>query len=530
MTNKTLISILLTFLLGSILAVVVILTSYYKGNRSSWLNTTINNFSSDHHDLAIELKKFTKLLDVFYVFHQFIPSQIPTYSLNIDPDDYLKLNDNLPKGDFSLTSQYKKFVSAQFSNNQELIDAQVRYRGDNANHWLFAKKSWRIKFDQIFENQKAINLILPEDRYFFIEPWAAHIAKKLDLTTPELNFVNLKVNGQLHGVYLKSEQWGEEFLNNHDLPTDANLYGEAEFEKAIPNLYADVSNFKKYTSNSLKPKQAKDDLKQLLDLLNHSSDQQFYDQIENLIDLDNFINWQAQSTLVFSHSQKISHNLIIYHNPKLNKFQFFPWNVAMADEEPVNPDINYNPLMTRVLKKPEYMFKRNQVLWQYIKDQKNLDEDLKYFDNLYQTTRGSFYRDSLKIFPNLDFDLNVKKHRKRIIAAQSKIKDLLNDSQIETKLESVNLTTFQLTVTSQGFSSVKFDSIDPQPVRVLQGGHQVDLEQVLIHTNRDVQNLSQPFLLIPTKKQYTLVFNQPVNQDQISISFKNAITDKIINH
>jgi len=356
------------------------------------------------------------------------------------------------------------------------------------------------------------------------------MGKKLGLISPQFSFVNLKVNGQLQGVYLKSEHWGKTFLANHELSPDADLYGEAEFIKGVSNLYSDVKYFQKYTFDPKKPEDDVSNFKTLLEILNQPSDEEFFNQIPDIIDMDNFLHWQAQSTLAFSHSQKYSHNLIAYFNPEINKFQFIPWNVAMADKEPVYPDINYNPLMVRILKNPEYMLKRNQIIWQYVSNPENLTDDLQYFDDLYQSTRGSFYRDSLKIFPNLDFDLTVKKHRKRIITAQNRIKELLNDAQAETKLEPINNTTYNFTVISQGFSSLKIDSINPQPIKILEAGNQISLKQTLIHTHRNTQTQKDPFLLIPTEKNFTLIFDKSYNQEEISINLKNAITEKIIDY
>jgi len=535
-----------------------ILFFYYKGDRNSYLNTAINNFSKNNPQLSINLKKATKALDVLYIFHQLIPSDIPTYTLTIKGNDLLRLNTNLPEND-RLTAEYKKYIPAQFSYQGKTWNVKVRYRGDNPNHWRFSKKSWRVKFKNYFEGQEAINLILPEDRYFFIEPWISRMGKKLGLVTPEFSLVNLVVNGQ-SGAYLKSEQWGEAFLKNHGLSEKADLYGEAEFDKPVSNLYTDVSNFKKYTFNPDNPQDDFSNLQALLDLINHTSDQEFFDQLPQLVDIDNFLLWQAQSALGFSHSQKRSHNLVTYFNPDINKFQFIPWNVSMADIHPDNPDYDYNPLMTRVLFNPDYMFKRNLILWQYISNQDNLIDDLDYYDQLYQSSRGDFYRDSQKIFPNLDFDLRVRKYRKRIVAAQQKIKQLLNDARAQIKIEQ----NFQLessvlaylVIESQGFSSLQIKKISLDldktanlslikdtnqnqrldvndqnlgSFNLLRNNHYfLEPDHILIHTQRELGLPQQPFQLKPTQQGFFITasnFNQATN---IQTELINAITQEPI--
>ncbi len=538
-----------------------ILIFYYKGDRNSFLNRTINNFSAAHPEVAINLKKGTKTLDVFYLFHQLIPDQIPTYSLFVKGNDLIKLNANLPKSG-SLTEEYKKSVPAEFVYQGKAYKVKVRYRGDNPNHWLFAKKSWRIKFNDEFEGQKSINLILPEDRYFFIEAWISRMGQKLGLVTPELSFVKLTINGLSQGVYQKSEQWSSTFLANHGLSEDADLYGENDFDEPTPDLYVDVSNFKKYTFDSSRPEEDVSKLAALLDLLHDASDQEFSEEIPDLVDMDNFLSWQAQATLAFSHSQKKSHNLIAYFNPEINKFQFIPWNVAMADEPPVYPDINYNPLMTRVLKSPDYMFKRNQILWEYISHQDNLVDDLDYFDGLYQTTRGAFYRDSIKIFPNFDFDLTVKKHRRRIVMAQNRIKELLNDVQAKTF---VNLNPdFEpsalayIEIETRGFASLGLSQIilkinqtpvtfslikdvnnnrkidqEDEPIGrfVIENlPNSINPENILIHTHRNIQEYGQPFLLEPTKQGFFITSDQFVIISQIDVLLNNAITKQPVKY
>ena len=533
---------------------------YYQGDRASLLNTTINNFSKKNPQLSINLKKATKALDVLYLFHQFIPSSIPDYSLTIKGQDLSFLNNNLPTND-RLTQEFKKYVPAKFGFNGLTWNAKVRFRGDNPNHWRFSKKSWRVKFNKHFENQEAINLILPEDRYFFIEAWISRMAKKLDLVTPELSLVNVRINGQ-SGVYLKSEQWGEVFLKNHGLPEKADLYGEADFDKPLVSLYDDVSNFKKYTFDPSRPQDDAANLKALLDLINHPDDEYFFTQLPLIVDMDNFLLWQAHSALAFSHSQKRSHNLVTYFNPNLQKFQFIPWNVAMVDTQPDNPDYDYNPLMTRVLLNPDYMFKRNQILWQYVSNQENLKDDLEYYDQLYQSSRGDFYRDSIKIFPNLDFDLRVKKYRNRIIAAQKQILNLLNDAraQINTQLRPDHSSVIaNFSIKSQGYSSLKLNKVmlnmnqsqsaDLFLVSDSNQNQQLDINDqslgrfsnqenhfslepsnVLIHTQRRLGEPKKPFQLNSLTQHFFITNpnNHKVEIDSINLEIINAITDELI--
>ncbi len=560
--KRRLFLLILIFLLAGIFLVFLALVLYFKGNRSNFINRQINDFSANHPELVLFFRKVINISDVFYLFYQFVPSSIPTYSLEIDPRDLKELNENLPPPGAKLTSEYKKEIPAEFSYKGKIYKAEVRYRGDNPNHWRFEKKSWRINFKkELFEKRKSINLILPEDRHFFVEAWVNHIAEKLNLKVPDYCFVNLKINGKLHGVYLMSEQWGEEFLEKKQVAPESNLYGENDFYEPVANLYEDIRFFKKYTSEIKGVKNEYTDLSFLLDYLHNLPDEEFYRKIDNLIDMDNFYRWQAHSTLVFSRSQRISHNLILFFNREKGRFEFIPWNVAMADEEPSYPDINYNPLMTRILKNPEFMFERNQTLWNYIKNQEALNEDLAFYDNIYKKTKGSFYKDHLKLFSNIEFDFNVAKYRRRIIKAQEEIRKLLDDCRssvwvwLTPSFERKTKAYFE--IESRGFASIelkkmKITSLNKIPSEVslyedINGNKKFDKEdikignfrreeeeelfeysllpeEVFVHTDRDVQDFGKEFLLKPARKGFFVVSEDNFELKDFKFELGNAFS------
>ena len=95
------------------------------------------------------------------------------------------MEDSLPiSGDLvfgALSEDNKSYVTAEFidpkTNYQSKI--KIRYRGITYNNWQAEKKSLRLKFskDDLFQGMSGLNLIIPEDRGYFLEPLNIYRAK-----------------------------------------------------------------------------------------------------------------------------------------------------------------------------------------------------------------------------------------------------------------------------------------------------------------------------------------------------------------
>lgn len=373
-----------------------------------------------------------KIRDWPYVFYRFQKHKIPVYNIIIDPvkvaeldEYYLKEKDN-----YNRQTIYKKAVF--IGDDGQKYDAKVTYRGDQEVHLIFPKKSWRVVFEDqnLFRNTKALNLIIPEDRLFLVEELNNYRAKKMGLPVPESRFVFLEVNGRNIGIYWEVEQWGKEMLEKNQLSPDTNLYGERGFGSEF--LYQDITAWTKYVENPLLPAEDHSDLKRLLDVLNNNSDQYFYDNIGNILDLGNFYRWQAHSALAGGLSQDSFHNARLYFDNTLGKFKFIPWDVNMSrlDDRFKTAGLNHNPVSRRVITSPRMLFESNRALWDYLKDENNLKDDLKFYDKAYRRVRNEFYRDTLKNFTNSFFAGEAANYREMIAFNFNALRQTLSANDI----------------------------------------------------------------------------------------------------
>jgi len=261
----------------------------------------------------------------------------------------------------------------------------------------------------------------------------AYLAQKLGLNPPQMELVNLFVNNKRHGVYLAAEHWSKSFLETRGQAGTNNLYGENDFNFAFPgSVYYSPAQLKPFHSDELSLFENSADLDLFTSLLQIKDQEQFKTQAEQIIDIDNFLRWQAHSTLMFSRSQRKTHNLILNFNSQLGKLEFVPWNVTMTikDVNSVPINVDYNPLMTRLLKNDTLYAQRNQILWDIVSDDKNLADALEFIDQTVKTARFDIFKDSLRRFTVAELFSSTNKFKRQITKAFTRLKTSLPQAQI----------------------------------------------------------------------------------------------------
>ncbi len=351
-----------------------------------------------------------KVLDVFYLpLTIFRESKLPLYQLVIDPKDLKELDDSRPEGRLLLDEDTKR-VPAKFIYDGRTYNVKVGYRGTFLDHWRYEKKSWRINFEdpEYFNGYASIDLIIPETRGFFSEEINNFRAKKFGLVVPDSRFIQLKINNKYYGPYWEAEHWNAGFLERHRLPPDANLYGEVN--PWWQDLFYFASDWRKYSQDRISPVDNFAEVDLLTNLFTQADDWEFWQKIPLILDMDNFYRWHALNTLSGTiHSDSV-HNIRLYFNNVLGKFQFIPWDISQGLEPTI--DVNYNILASRILRNPEFLSERNKVLYDYIKDDKNLEDELAYYDKLYKETKLAFWEDETELYSHFYFDKKVSNRRK----------------------------------------------------------------------------------------------------------------------
>lgn len=419
--------------------------------------------SDDPLRARFKLGKFLTKLEFAYIFYDWRKLGLPVYDVDITEKNLNKIHKGLPPKDVLMTEEYRDYVKAKFSCNGKTYDVKTRVRGLTPNHWMDEKKSWRIKFesDELFNRKKAINLIIPQDRGFFAEYLSNHIARKFGLLTPDDNFVFLRINGILQGIYYEIEHPTAKFLEYHGKIDTANFYREDNwdwFKYGFDPVFSDTGHWKKNTAEKISPFDNYAELDYLLFLLNRADDARFYREIPALVNMDNFLRWQAHSMIMGSYHQSEHGNENLYFNIIDGKFEFMPYDVGIFPFTEQFFDKAYNPLVTRLLRNPEYLHCRNIILWSYLNNGNNPKKDLALYDDIYKRTRKAFYADRKKGFTNAYFDSEVRNLINTFTANREKIITNLNFASIFVNIHifpAENNILAVLDMVSQGFSAAE---------------------------------------------------------------------------
>lgn len=425
-----LIAIMLGFLAGFFVGLFGM--EYYDGNEK------IASIIYKRYPSLAFLTRSYRILDILYFWDVFMPRKLPVYELTINKADLKKLEKNLPSlaeeswggGDLK-----KNEVGGILKCGDREYKVTVRFRGDSQIHWAYPKKSWRVKIDNneleskgLINGMSEFNFIVAEDRSFIVEQLNNYRAGKLGLLTPYSEFVDLKLNGRGQGAYYLVEQWSPDFLERNNVKADINLYGEEAFRGLVnENIYTYLENWRKYTQDNYYSFDNFAEMDKLLSLIREADDETFWREISNLIDLNSFYAWNTQAILAGSDHQDYAHNLRIYFDNSYGKFRFIPWEVNQAERGGFY-DYYVSPLIDRILKNPEFLAGRNQVLWNYVKDEDNLADDLDFYNSTLKKVKPSYYKDNLKSCSNLYFDRMITNHRRILIGHYKEIQDKLKES------------------------------------------------------------------------------------------------------
>lgn len=403
------------------------------------------------------------LLDLYYLPLMVKGSDLPAYRVEIDPEELNQMYQVLPSepGCFGwdILEDNRKYEDIILNTGDKDYHGRIKIRGDCSDHWINREKSWKIKFNEgnFLEGFEETDLILASTQEYIAEELNYYRARKLGLAVAPSKFVTLYLNGDYQGVYWERKSFQRDILEISGQPSDVNLYGDMAIN---PKLFQDVNYWKKYSQDGVNQSDNYAELSLLLNLINNSDDDEFYEKIPLLVDLDNFYKWYVVEMLGGSYHQDYAHNIRIYFDITSGKFKFIPVDVGLSDD-PANDQI-FNPLVTRIMKNKKFVQDRNEILWNYVEKNKNLKDDLEKYDEFYNQIRWAIYRDLSKDHSNFYFDRKIKVRRQIVennyLSAQALFNDDLDNINITIGPESENI--FYLDVEVTNFSGVELKELE----------------------------------------------------------------------
>ncbi|KKQ53243.1 MAG: hypothetical protein US72_C0002G0033 [Microgenomates group bacterium GW2011_GWC1_38_12] len=377
------------------------------------------------------LIKFPDLL--FLPRYAFFDSQLETYKINISIKDIRRLDMALPVP-FSggeLEDDNKVWVSADFKTDDYQDRVKIRYRGTIANHWNSYKKSFLVKFpkDHLFKGMRELNLVIPDDRLYFIEPLNNYRAKKLDLIVPDSSNVKVSINGVDHGVYLVFEHWTQEWLEKQPVSNNSLILGigQSIVGTSTSSIFTPEGIVYWNSWNSDAPDL--DAVKALNEIISKTDDETFKKLIPHLVSIDEILAFNVVSMLSgefhgAGDSPSGANNTMMVFDKLIGKFRPIPYNVAISD---LNNSYKEMPtsLERRILAIPEWKEDRDRLLKDYLNN--NKEDDLRFIESWISKYNNDFLADQSKLSNNLTYLKDINQLKKMVKFYQDEALKHLND-------------------------------------------------------------------------------------------------------
>lgn len=362
---------------------------------------------------------FRKIPDlVFIPYSIFTKSDLDRYELFISGDNIARLNDALQESPFSglLLEENKVWVNADFRAGDYVGKVKVRYRGNLAIHWNSYKKSYLIKFpkDNLFNGMRELTLIIPYDRKYFSTSLNNYRAQKMGVITPQEYFVNISVNGGEDGVMLAMEHWSQEWIEKLPISPLSKLYGSIDMDPTISgdeefSIFYEAG--REYWKSWNDESDSFPEIDSLIELLEHSTDEEFKRLAPLLIDLESFYATDITRILAGGyHFGDNGNNVVLLFDATEGRFKDVPFNVGI---NPPSAEFIGPPLLQgRIFSIPEFKLERDSLFNNYIKE--NSSDDLTFVDSWIKNMKREFYSDHAKLQSTFMFLSSIKGYREDI--------------------------------------------------------------------------------------------------------------------
>ncbi len=237
------------------------------------------------------------------------------------------------KGDLEIEGQTFKEVGVRYKGNGTYMSAQGRLKRP------FKIDLARYNIEQSFHGQKKLTL-----NSNVLDPSAARevlaygVYRSMGVPASRTAYVRLtltvpgKYNKEFVGLYTLVETVDKTFLKNH-FGTAKGLLLKPEGVGPIEHLGDDWQAYeRRYRPKTPPDSKSKRRLIEFTKLVQKADDKTFRAEIGNYLDVDEFLRFLAVTVTLVNMDSFIglTHNFLLYLDPKTDKFVFLPWDLDLA--------------------------------------------------------------------------------------------------------------------------------------------------------------------------------------------------------
>ena len=306
-------------------------------------------------------------------------SEFPSFHLFADEQDIESLNSELPaSGKTRFISGHLQVDKPEFSS-----EIQYRYRGGLPLHWLYKKKSLRIKLPPFttFRGERQFNLVNPSTIHTVTDWISYNMSRSIGLLTPEYFPARVFINNETNGLHYFLSRIDESFLRkNKRMPGSIyegdtiyvpNPFGadktgyETSFldEDGLPRMWKDERLWDKGAARNAESKNDRRDIARFIEIVNLRSPLEFMDSFEAYFDKEKYYLFWGLDTLVGSYHHDLFHNHKIYFDPYKGKFEPIEWDLRFWSNIFHIKDIALNPFLKQIILNPILEHERDLVTY-----------------------------------------------------------------------------------------------------------------------------------------------------------------------
>jgi len=306
-----------------------------------------------------------------------LPAQtsLPSFYLYADNKDLESLVSNLPE------SAKGKFVKGHLKVDRPefLSEAQFRYRGGMDLHWLYEKKSIRIKLPPFstYRNERQFNLVNPSTMAT-VTDWVSYdMARSIGLLTPEYFPARVFINNETNGLHFFLSKIDESFLRkNNRMPgsiysgdtiympdpfgIERGLSEKVYVNRGRPELWFDSRLWKKDASRNIESTGNREDIELFIKSVHDPDPLMFMKNFDTYFDKNKFYLFWALDKLVGSDHHDLFHNHRIYFDPYLGKFEPIEWDIRFWS---TSESLSVTPLYKQILLNPVLRYEHDLTVY-----------------------------------------------------------------------------------------------------------------------------------------------------------------------
>ena len=309
----------------------------------------------------------------------------------------------------------RPYHPAEYWLNGQWIPVQVKLRGLYDSHYLARRPSFRIKFpkDRYYQGKRQINVTDPYDKGLTADVTVNWELAQHGVLTWDSDFVVLRLNGEVVGVFQEIEQFGRSMSDRNrrseglTFSGSGQVFGPEGSGPAWDKAQRAIALVRECTQAE-------------------PEDHCTWDFFRKYFD-ENYWAWAgAMKVLNQSNHGWYPDNLRLFWDPALGKFEPIPWDynhVSVEPEKNVEAELMSSGMASTINRIPEFRRLRDARLWTLVNER--VEPMVEHADALFERLREPLSYDLRHPDPALDDERHAEyRGRLRTNAAylQSRLK------------------------------------------------------------------------------------------------------------